>query len=89
MKLYCNFNFILLQYKVTQYNTLNIKSSSSQLSKLKKEIKNGPKVTLNLSSNVTGNSSDETNFTHKLLLTNTQVLTLCKSFELPKFHQLI
>ena len=89
MKLYCNFNFILLQYKVTQYNTLNIKSSSSQLSKLKKGIKNGPEVTLNLSSNVTGNSSDETNFTHKLLLTNTQVSRLCKNFDLPKFHQLI
>ena len=36
-------------------------------------IKNGTEVTLNLSSNLIGNSNDETNFPHKLLLTNTQV----------------
>ena len=35
---------------------------------------------MNLSSNVIGNSNDETNFSHKLLLTNTQVLRLLKAF---------
>ena len=54
--------------------------SYSQLNKLKWGIKNRTKVTLNLSSNVTGNSSDKTNFSHKLSLPNTQVLRLCKAF---------
>ena len=36
-------------------------------------MKNGYEVTLNVSSNVIGNSNDETNFPHKLLLTDTQV----------------
>ena len=31
-----------------------------------------------LSSNMIGNSGDETNFAHKLLLTNRQVVNLCK-----------
>ena len=65
---------------MTQYNILNVKLSNSQLNKLKSEIKNGTEVTLNLSSNVIGNSNDETNFPHTLLLTNTQVLRLCKIF---------
>ena len=47
------------------YNTLNVKLSNSQLNKLKSKIKNGTEVTLNLSSNLIGNSNDETNF-HKL-----------------------
>ena len=33
-----------------------------------------------ISSNVIGDSNDENNFPHKLLLTNTQVSKLCKSF---------
>ena len=44
---------------------------NSQLNKSKWEIKNGSKVTLNISSNVIGNYNDEYNFPHKLLLTNT------------------
>ena len=39
---------------MTQYNTLNVKLSNSQLTKLKSGIKNGIGVTLNLSSNVVG-----------------------------------
>ena len=58
---------------MTQYNTLNVKLSNSQLNKLKSTIKNGTEVTLNLSSNLTGNSNDKTNFLHKLLLNDTQV----------------
>ena len=65
---------------MTQYNTLNVKLSNSQLNKLKSGKKNATQVTLNLSSNVIGNSNDETNFPHKLLFTNTQVSRLCKAF---------
>ena len=65
---------------MTQYNTLNVKLSNSQLNKLKSAIKNGTEVTLNLSSNLIGSSNDETNFTHKLFLTNTQILKICKAF---------
>ena len=43
-------------------------------------IKNGTEVTLNLSSNAIGNSNDETNFLHSLLLNNTQVSRLLKAF---------
>ena len=58
---------------MTQYNTLNAKLSNLQLNKLKSAIKNGNEVTLNLSLNLICNFNDETNFPHKLLLTNTQV----------------
>ena len=47
---------------MTQYNTLYLKLSNSQLNKLKPGIKNGTEVTLNLSSNLIRNSNDETNF---------------------------
>ena len=48
--------------------------------KLKKVgITNGTEVTLNPSSNVIGNSNDETNSPRKLLI-NTQVLRLHKAF---------
>ena len=44
---------------MTQYNTLNVKLSNSQVNKLKSGIKNGTEVTLYLSSNVIGNSNDK------------------------------
>ena len=47
---------------------------------MKSAIKNGTKVTLNLSSNVAGDSNNENNFSHKLLLTNTQVWKFRKAF---------
>ena len=56
-----------------QFNTLNVKLCSSQFNKLKSGIKNGTEVTLNLSSNMIGDSNDETNFPHKLLLTSFEV----------------
>ena len=65
---------------MTQYNALNVKLSNSQLNTLKSAIKNGTEVSLNLSSNIVGYSNDENNFPQKLLLTNTQVLKLCKAF---------
>ena len=63
-----------------QHNTLKIKLSNSQLNKLKAGIKHGTEVTLEISSNVVGDSNDANNFPHKRLLTNTQVLRLCKTF---------
>ena len=69
------------QYKMIQHNTLNVKLSNSQLNKLKAGIKYGAKVTLEISSNFVGDSNDANNFPHKWLLTNTQVLRLCKTFE--------
>ena len=64
---------------MTQYNTLNVKLSNSQLNKLKPGIKNGNEVTLKIYSNVAGDSNDENNFPYKLLLTNTQVSRLRKA----------
>ena len=63
---------------MTQYNSLNVKLSNSQLNKLKSAIKNESEVVLRLSSNMIGD--DETNFPHKLLLTNRQVANLRKAF---------
>ena len=65
---------------MTQYNSLNVKLSNSQLSKLKLAIKNETDVVLRLSSNMIGNSDDNTNFPHELLLTNRQVANLRKAF---------
>ena len=65
---------------MTQHNTLNVKLSNSQLSKLKSGIKKGTEVALNLSSNLIGDSNDETTCLDKLLLTETQVLRLRKIF---------
>ena len=65
---------------MTQYNSLNVKLSNSQLNKLKSAIKNGTDVILRLSSNMIGNSDAEANFPHKLLLTNRQVANLRKAF---------
>ena len=65
---------------MTQYRTLNVKLSNSELSILKSGIKNGTEVTLKLSSNVVVDFNDENNFPHNLLLTNTQVSRLLKAF---------
>ena len=65
---------------MTQYNSLNVKLSNSQLNKLKSAIKNESEVVLRLSSNMIGNSDNETNFLHKLLLTNRKVSNLRKPF---------
>ena len=65
---------------MTQYNSLNVMLSNSQLNKLSSAIKNETKVVLILSSNMIGNSDDKTNFQHKLLITNTQVANVCKAF---------
>ena len=65
---------------MTQYNTVNVKLSNSQLNKMKPVIRNGAEATLNLSSNIVSDSKDENNFPHKLLFTNTQISNLRKAF---------
>ena len=50
--------------------SLIVKLSNSQNNKLKSVIKNETEVVLRLPLNMIVNSDDETNFLHKLLLTN-------------------
>ena len=59
---------IFINIKMTQYNSLNVKLSNSQLNKLKSAIKNETEVVLGLSWNMIGDN--ETNLPHELLLTN-------------------
>ena len=66
------------QYKMTQYNSLNVKLSNSQLNKLKSAIKNETEIVLRLASSMIGNN--ETNFPHKLLLTDRQVSSLINRY---------
>ena len=56
---------------MTQYSSLNVKLSNSQLNRVKSAIKNETEVVLRLSSNMV--RDNDTNFPHKLLLTNRQV----------------
>ena len=63
---------------MTQCNSSNVKLSNSQLKKVKSAIKNETEVVLRLPSNIIGDN--ETNFSHKLLLTNRQVANLLKAF---------
>ena len=65
---------------MTQYNSLNVKLSNSQLNKLKSAIKNETEVVLRLSSNLIGDN--ETNFPQKLLLTNRQVANFVKLLQI-------
>ena len=51
---------------MTQYKTLNVKLSDSQLNKLKSGKKHSTEVTLVLSSNGIDDPDDETNFPRKL-----------------------
>ena len=49
---------------MTQYNTLNIRLSNSEINKLKFWIKNGTEVTFKISSNVIRDCNHENNFPH-------------------------
>ena len=72
--LYNNVIYLIkYQNKMTHCISLNVKLSNSQINKLKSAIKNKTKVVLKLSSNMIGDSDDETNFPHKLLLNDRQV----------------
>ena len=61
---------------MTQYKTLSAKLSNSQLKILKSGIKYNTGISLKISSNVVGDSNDENNFLHKLLLTQVSKLLL-------------
>ena len=65
---------------MTRYNTSNIKLSNSQLDKLKSAIKNGAKVTLNLSSNIVRDSNNENNYLIQLLTNNYWLIHKFQSF---------
>ena len=65
---------------MTQYNSLNVKLSNSQLNKLKSSIKNENDVVLRISPNMVGSSNDNTNFPHEFLLTDRQVANIRKAF---------
>ena len=75
---------------MTQFNTLNVKLSNSQVNKFKSGIKNGTQVTLRFSLNMVDDSSDETNLTLNLFFTKTQVSKMDKAFQkkLSKTHTL-
>ena len=65
---------------MTQYSSLNVRLSNSQLIKLKSAIKNETDVVLRISSNMVGNSNDNINFPYELLLTNRQIANIRKAF---------
>ena len=52
-----------------------------KFNKLKSGIRNGNEIAFKISSNVVVDSNDENFFSHKLLLTNTQVSKPRKTFE--------
>ena len=62
---------------MTHCNSLNGKSSNAKLNKLKSGKRNGTETALNLSSNVIGDSNDETNFSLEFysLMTKTSFKT--------------
>ena len=63
---------------MTQYNSLNVKLSSSHINKFKSTLKDETEVVLRLSSNMIGD--DKTNFPHKLVLNNRQVSNIRQTF---------
>ena len=65
---------------MTQTKILTVNITNSQFNKLKSTTKNATEVTLKFKSNILGNSYDEIDFPHKLLLTDRQVSKLCKYF---------
>ena len=73
---------------MTQYNSLNVKLSNSQLNKFKSSLKNENEIVLRflrLSSNIIGDN--ETNYPRKLLLTKRQVSIFVKLLQIT--YQLI
>ena len=70
---------------MAQYNSLNVKLSNSQFSKLKSAINTETEVVLRSSSNMIDDSDNKINFPHELLLTNRQVANLWKSKPLQIF----
>ena len=64
---------------MTQYISLNVRLSNSQLNKLKSAIEDETEVVLRLSLNMTGDSDDKISFPHEFLLANRQVANLHKA----------
>ena len=62
---------------MTQFNSLNVKLSHSQLNELKSAFKNEIEAVLRLTSNMTDKPNGETNFWHKLLLNVIHVQNHC------------
>ena len=69
---------------MTQYNTLNVKFSNSQLNRLKSPIQKRTEVTLNLSSNLIRSAND---CPHKSLLLIHTIPKFVKLLQM--VHQLI
>ena len=65
---------------MTQYKSLNVNLSNSQLNILKSGIKNNTEITLKISSSVLVVGDSANDFPQRLLLTNTQVSKLRKAF---------
>ena len=63
---------------MTQYNSLSVKLSNSQLNELKSAIKKKTRLVLKLSLNMV--SDNEINIPHKLLLTYKKVANIRKAF---------
>ena len=71
---------------MTQYNSVNVKLSNSQIKiKVKLKLAN-EKVTLRISSNMIGDTADEANFSQKLLSkTLPIILQLMKIYQNHRF----
>ena len=67
---------------MTEFKTLKVRLSSSQLNKLKSRMKSGTEITLNLSSNWIGNSYDGISSPHLLQLSDTPVPRICNFFSI-------
>ena len=67
---------------MTEFKTLKVRLSSSQLNKLKSRMKSGTEITLNFSSNWIGNSYDGISSPHLLQLSDTPVPRICNFFSI-------
>ena len=56
ISLNAKYSLILISIKMTQYNSLNMKLSNSQLNNFQSAIKNETEVVLRLSSNIIGDN---------------------------------
>ena len=71
---------------MTEYNSVNVQLSNSQLNKLKTAVKNETDVVIRISPHMIGDSNDKGNFPHELLLTNRQVSSIRKAFSNNSSH---
>ena len=76
------FYFNLTSVQNDSIKTLNVNVPNLQINKLKLGKNNGTELTLKISSSIVGDSNDENNYQHKLLLINTQVFKLRKPLKI-------